>query len=67
MDGQHLPDPIRPKLEDVRARIAIEAWNLMGGEIQWAALDAVGEMFGVEDVDLFVHQLAAIRDHQRSE
>lgn len=35
----------------------------MGGTIDWAALEYVAERFGVEDVDLFVTQLIAIRDH----
>lgn len=35
----------------------------MGGEIQWGALDYVLERFGVEDVEVFVEQLVAIRNH----
>lgn len=39
------------------------AWNMMGGDIKWEALDYMVEHFGVEDVELFVTQLTAIREH----
>lgn len=35
----------------------------MGGEINWAALPLLVEMLGVEDIDVFVDELAAIREH----
>lgn len=34
----------------------------MGG-LDWAALDVVCDVLGVRDVELLLHQLAAIRDH----
>lgn len=43
----------------------MEAWNLMGG-LDWAALPVVVEMFGVEDVEVFVQELVAIREFKRS-
>jgi hypothetical protein len=43
----------------------IQAWNLMDGEIKWEALLAVAEIFGVQDIELFIHSLAQIRDHLR--
>jgi hypothetical protein len=43
---------------------AINAWNLMGCLIDWAALPLVAEMLGIEDVETFVHQLVAIRNKQ---
>jgi len=45
------------------ARIALRAWNLMGGEVNWVALPIVSEMLGVEDVDTWTEQLCAIRDY----
>lgn len=42
----------------------MQAWNLMGG-LDWAALDTVCELYGIEDVENFIHQLAAIRDNFR--
>jgi hypothetical protein len=35
----------------------------MGG-MEWAALETVAEMLGVEDVELFVVRLTTIRDWQ---
>ena len=43
--------------------IAIQAWNLLGG-LDWQGLPVVAEMLGVEDVELLIHQLTAIRDAQ---
>lgn len=39
----------------------MQAWNLMGG-LDWTALPIVAELLGVEDIDLLVAQLVAIRD-----
>lgn len=43
-------------------RQAIEAWNLMGSRIDWAALPTITAVLDVEDVDLFVRGLLQIRD-----
>ena len=48
------------------AQLAVQCWNLMGGEIKWSALPILCEMFGIEDVELLVRQLNAIRDSQVS-
>lgn len=48
------------------ADIAVDAWNLMGG-LEWSAMDYICERFGIEDVDAFVAQLVAIRDHQEQQ
>ena len=37
----------------------------MGGQIDWAALPIIVELYGVCDVDLFIAQLDAIREHKR--
>lgn len=39
----------------------MRAWNMMGG-LDWTALPIVAELLGVEDLDLLVSQLVAIRD-----
>lgn len=46
---------------------ALAIWNLMGGEIDWAALPLLAEMKGVQDIDLVIIGLTAIRDHFRSQ
>lgn len=37
----------------------------MGGVIDWTALPIVVEIYGVEDVALFISKLEAIREHLR--
>ncbi len=44
--------------------LAIRGWNLMSGKIDWSALPFIVDMFGIEDVEIFVRQLVAIQDHQ---
>ncbi len=43
----------------------MRAWNLMGGEINWAALETVAEVFGIADIERFVFELEALRDWQQ--
>ena len=59
-----LPPQLRPAAADRQTSLAIRAWNVMGG-LDWAALPVVSEMFGISDIDIFVHQLTAIRDWQK--
>ena len=40
----------------------IEAWNLMGGALDWAAVPVLAELLGVDDVDLLVLGLVQIRE-----
>ncbi len=47
--------------------ICIEAYNMMGGCLDWHALPLVVEIFGIDDVETFVQQLIAIRDFQRKQ
>lgn len=49
------------------SEMAISAWNTMGAELDWSALPYLVESLGVKDVDVFVAELAAMRDHMRSE
>lgn len=37
----------------------------MGGQIDWAALPVIVELYGIADVEIFITQLVAIRDHLR--
>ncbi len=47
------------------AEVALETWNAMGGEINFAFMDYAVENFMVSDVELLVKQLCTIRDHFR--
>lgn len=51
----------------VRENLAISAWNLMNGEIDWQALPLMVELLGVDDVSLFVTHLVTIRDQKAKE
>jgi hypothetical protein len=53
------PAPPAPEIS-----LAIKAWNLMGGQIDWAALPVIAEMMGAEDIEPLIVRLAAIRDWQ---
>lgn len=50
---------------DAATALAIRAWNWLGGTIDWAGLPLVAEMLGIEDLEILVAQLAALRDWQR--
>jgi hypothetical protein len=47
-------------------RLAVAAWNLMGG-LDWSALPTVVEMLGITEPETFITQLVAIRDRQREQ
>ena len=47
---------------NTQARVA---WDLMGGEIEWAALDTVAAIVAVTDVEQFVRALLQIRNYQQ--
>jgi len=48
------------------AIIAVRAWNLMGAQIDMAAMPFICELFGVHDVESFYLDLVAIRDHLKA-
>lgn len=35
----------------------------MGGTIDWQGVETIGVLLGVEDYDIFITELLAIRDH----
>lgn len=57
--------PLQPATPDPLTALAVKAWNWMGGEINWAGLPLVADLLGIDDLELLIVQLAAIRDHQR--
>lgn len=52
-----------PGQPPAEAELAIAAWNMLGG-LDWAGLPHVAEMLGIEDLEMLVTQLVAIRDFQ---
>ncbi len=53
-----------PALEPL-GRIAVTAWNQMGGAVDWSALPVLCELHGVRDVDLLVAWLVALREQMK--
>lgn len=49
------------------AGIAVRAWNMMNGAIDWQALPIVSEVLGVSDQEQFIYELLAVRDYQRKQ
>lgn len=39
-----------------------EAWNLMGGDVEWSALPTLAELLDVDDYELWVRGLCAMRN-----
>ena len=58
--------PIQPDPPDMATRLAIRAWNMMDGQINWSALEPVSELLGINDIERLVAQLEAIREHGRA-
>ena len=50
-------------LPDTSVVLAAKAWNMMGGAIDWLALDAVTEILGITDIESLLAQLEIIREH----
>jgi hypothetical protein len=42
----------------------VEIWRLSGKKLDWQALPILAEMYGVEDIECLIFQLAAIRDFE---
>lgn len=57
----HQPEP--GETSQYQGPSALAAWNLMGG-INGDLLPVVIELWGIEDVELFMRELAVIRDFQ---
>lgn len=44
--------------------MAIDVWSFFGGEIQWAAVPWVAEMYGCDDLDTLCRLLGHVRNHR---
>jgi hypothetical protein len=64
LESSQLPPGIRPKQPDTATALAIRAWNWMGGQIDWAGLPMIAELLGLDDMELLINQLSALRDWQ---
>ena len=53
------------EIEGDQAR-AVQAWNLMGGEIVWPSINDISEYLEVEDIELFIDGLVVLLEHSRA-
>jgi hypothetical protein len=58
-----MPAPLPPGAAPAGAELAIEAWNMLGG-LDWSGLEMVADILGIDDIELLIGQLMAIRDFQ---
>lgn len=56
-----------PDLEDEVGEAALVIWNLMDGEIEWAALPFLAQLHGVDDMELLTLWLTRIRAGLRAQ
>jgi len=52
-------DPMPP---DPDFAMAVEAWKMMGGAINWHALDTVAAYIGAEDPEILIASLLTIKE-----
>ena len=41
----------------------IKAWNMMGAQVDWAALPIIAELLGVPDIEQLVDDVLCINEH----
>jgi len=58
-----LPEELQPTLTDQLSLLAIKAWNLMGKKIDWAGMDTICDMLGIQDIELLINQFEILRDY----
>ena len=59
--------PTQPEPPPGESFAAVKAWNLMGGQLDMAALSFMCELLGVHDVESFFIDLVMIREHMKAE
>lgn len=59
-----MPDEVKKQDADAKTALAIRAWNMLGARIDWQGLPLVCEILGIEDVEMLISQLEAIRDYE---
>lgn len=55
---------LKPAKLNAENQKALRGWNLMGGEIEWGALDTIAALVGADDVEVFIRGLLEIRGRQ---
>ena len=47
--------------------LAVEAWNMMGGELNWQAIPILVDMLEVQDVEKFIREIVQIRNFKNAD
>lgn len=47
--------------------LAVKAWNLLGGAVDWVGLPIVAELLGVVDLELLIRQMVLIREFKQQQ
>lgn len=56
--------PLPPGDPPAGGDLALEAWAMLGG-LDWQGLPTVMDILGIDDIEMLVAQLGAIRDWSR--
>ena len=56
--------PTPPQRPPDDCMIAVTAWDMMSGSIDWTALPTICELLGIRDIETLLSQLMAIRDRK---
>lgn len=61
--GQYIPGAQPVELEEFQ-RKSLAGFNLLGGEINWQAVEDVAEYLEINDIELFIDNLITLKDYQ---
>lgn len=59
--------PFEPGPPPDVSRLSIRAWNMLGGKVDWAGIELVAEVLGIQDVEALIFDLLTIRDRNLAE
>jgi hypothetical protein len=63
MDGEKVEGAIVPTVTPLE-QMAIDVYQFFGGDVQWAAMPWVAEMFGCDDLDALCALVGHVRNHR---
>ena len=59
-----LPGTVSKELDGDESR-AVQAWNLMDGQVIWPSINDIAEYLEVVNIELFIDALLLIKEHCR--
>lgn len=61
----NIPGAKPVEVDEIQSK-SILGFNLLGGELDWNALEAVAEYLEIKEIDLFIDNLIQLREYQAS-